>query len=296
MSKAWLEGAARRSFWSIHIKAWRESGVGQHAYCRDHGLSRNTFRRWLKALEVAAAQRSERKKQRRKAGIPVSHRRTKAVMAFWAMHVEALNWSGLRASEYAQAHGLPVDSLRRWRQELDRNPPDKDWREMLHPSARPWPKTGVELSTRTKFSPPESRLTEAPKAPPGRDGRSNRRTFTEQEKLRLVAETQQPGASVSAVARRHQIATSVLFRWRAELGLAQSKSAEFATVATIRVQERRRRGRPRKEAATLALQGLLPCPEGSIVVELGDGRHVFAPAGSDPEAVRRYVAERETGP
>jgi hypothetical protein len=142
MSKAWFEGAARRSFWSIHIRAWRESGVGQKAYCRDHGIAINTFRRWLKELEVAAAQRSERKRQRRKAGIPVSHRRTKAVMAFWSMHVEALNWSGLRASEYAQAHGLPVDSLRRWRQELDRNPPDKDWREMLHPSVRPSRKTG----------------------------------------------------------------------------------------------------------------------------------------------------------
>jgi transposase-like protein len=295
MSKARSKSAARRSFWSIHIRAWRESGVARQAGCHTHGLSPNTFRRWLKVLEVAAAQRSERNSRRRKGIIPASRRRTKAAVAFWSMHVEALNWSGLTASEYARAHGLPVFPLRYWRREFDSNPPEKDWREMLHPSARPRPKSEVELSTRTKFSPPESRLTEAPKAPPGRDGRSNRRTFTEQEKLRLVTETQQPGASVSAVARRHQIATSVLFRWRAELGLVQSKTAEFATVATIRVQERRRRGRPRKEAATLALQELLPCPEGSIVVEVGDGRHVFAPAGSDPEVVRRYVAAREAG-
>jgi len=34
--------------------------------------------------------------------------------------------------------------------------------------------------------------------------------------------------------------------------------------------------------------------DGMTAVELSDGRRVFAPEGSDPETVRRHVAERET--
>ena len=34
-------------------------------------------------------------------------------------------------------------------------------------------------------------------------------------------------------------------------------------------------------------------PLGAIAVELAEGPRVLAPAGSDPEAVRRHVAERE---
>ena len=37
----------------------------------------------------------------------------------------------------------------------------------------------------------------------------------------------------------------------------------------------------------------LPIPEGAVAVDLGDGRRVFAPPGSDPDEVRRYVAQRE---
>jgi hypothetical protein len=43
----------------------------------------------------------------------------------------------------------------------------------------------------------------------------------------------------------------------------------------------------------LELQNLLPVPDGMEAVELADGRKVFAPIGSDPDAVRKHVAERE---
>ena len=44
----------------------------------------------------------------------------------------------------------------------------------------------------------------------------------------------------------------------------------------------------------LVLQDLLPVPDGMTVVDLSDGRRVFAPEGTDPTAVRVHVAERET--
>ena len=41
-----------------------------------------------------------------------------------------------------------------------------------------------------------------------------RRSFSAEEKVRLVAETLQPGETVTAVSRRHGICTSLLHRWR----------------------------------------------------------------------------------
>ena len=41
-----------------------------------------------------------------------------------------------------------------------------------------------------------------------------RRSFNAEEKVRLVAETFQPGETVTTVSRRHGICTSLLHRWR----------------------------------------------------------------------------------
>jgi transposase len=47
---------------------------------------------------------------------------------------------------------------------------------------------------------------------PSQPGR--RRTYSAAEKQRILAEVAEPGASVSAVARRWRISPSVVFRWR----------------------------------------------------------------------------------
>jgi transposase len=46
------------------------------------------------------------------------------------------------------------------------------------------------------------------------DGPRRRRHWTRPEKRRLVAETLAPGASVSRVARRHDVNANLLFTWR----------------------------------------------------------------------------------
>jgi transposase-like protein len=74
----------------------------------------------------------------------------------------------------------------------------------------------------------ESALTGAPNADPPCDGRSHRRHFTSEEKLAIVLECERPGASVSAVARAHQLATSALFRWRAEFGYGRKEKIKLS--------------------------------------------------------------------
>ena len=45
-------------------------------------------------------------------------------------------------------------------------------------------------------------------------GVARRRRFAAEQKLAVVAETMQPGMSISYVARRHGLSPSLVFRWR----------------------------------------------------------------------------------
>ncbi len=51
-------------------------------------------------------------------------------------------------------------------------------------------------------------------------GRRRRRLWPDEEKRRIVAETFAPGASVSIVARRHDLNANMLFTWRRQIGTA----------------------------------------------------------------------------
>ena len=107
-----FENKARRSFWLVHIRAWQQSGLTRTAYCREHRLNKSTFDRWLKALDALESARIKARERRKRTHEPISKdRHNKAVQAFWAMHVEALNWSGLTAKAYAMAS--PPASRRR---------------------------------------------------------------------------------------------------------------------------------------------------------------------------------------
>ena len=52
------------------------------------------------------------------------------------------------------------------------------------------------------------------------NARRRRRVWSDDEKRRIVAETFAPGASVSIVARRHDLNANMLFTWRRQIGAA----------------------------------------------------------------------------
>ena len=60
----------------------------------------------------------------------------------------------------------------------------------------------------------------------GNESKRRRRVRSEDEKRRIVSETFEPGASVSAVARRHGLNANLLFTWRREMGTGLSALAE----------------------------------------------------------------------
>src|SRR6266852_9338645 len=65
--------------------------------------------------------------------------------------------------------------------------------------------------------------------------RRGRRLWSDDEKRRIVAETFEDGASVSIVARRHDLNANMLFTWRRAFGaVAAPASAETFVPAVIR--------------------------------------------------------------
>ena len=91
----------------------------------------------------------------------------------------------------------------------------------------------------------------------------------------MVLETEQPAATVSSVARRHDIVPSMLFRWRAQLGLAKEKPARLVDVSTT--------GKGGKNGSAAAvLFDLLMAPAGMTLVDLPDGRKVLRPQAPIP--------------
>jgi transposase-like protein len=289
-----FQNKARREWWSIHIEAWRRSGVSRKAYCRQHRLDEGTFARWLKVLageetarkltEYQTELRREKRREEREKGLRKRRRqafgistdvRNRAIQAFWAMHVEAMNWSGMGVREYAAALSLSPYALRTWRDRLDDGKVEIDWRAHLHPSARP------VASTSAKESISKSSLTDASNDAPTTPATPARRFFNDEQKFAIVMETEQPGATVSGVARKHGIVTGLLFRWRVEFGVAQKKRARLASVALA-------------DDTTAALD--IRPPEGMMAVDLPDGRRVFAPVGSNPDVVRARVESGEIAP
>jgi transposase len=64
-------------------------------------------------------------------------------------------------------------------------------------------------------------------------GRERRRRWSIETKLRVVAESQEPGACVKAVAARHDIYPSLIFNWRRQMRegrLTSSGVPEFVPV------------------------------------------------------------------
>jgi len=59
-------------------------------------------------------------------------------------------------------------------------------------------------------------------------GRVQRRRRSEEERRRIVSESFEPGASVSVVARRHDVNTNLVFTWRRRYGASVKASGESA--------------------------------------------------------------------
>ena len=109
--------------------------------------------------------------------------------------------------------------------------------------------------------------------------RRRRRFWTEAEKRRIVGETLVPGASVSIVARRHDINANLLFTWRRQLAPARVPAASGA-VTFVPAAIAPDPGSAEAPASPLA---------GRIEIVLATGERVIMGADVDATALARVV-------
>jgi hypothetical protein len=133
--------------------------------------------------------------------------------AFWRAHHEAWRRSELNQREYCEAQGIPLKAFGNWRAKFKAEPQPPLVKLLYR-------RGGLSHTLSHSLSHSLSHMTYGPPAaglivPPAREGQ--RRRFSEAGKRRIVEEAVQPGASLSAVARRYGIAARVLFRWKQEL-------------------------------------------------------------------------------
>jgi transposase len=109
-------------------------------------------------------------------------------------------------------------------------------------------------------------------------GTGRRRTWSADDKVRIVSESVTSGESVCAVARRHGLLPQQLFGWRRQLRLPAAASTEAAAplfvpaMVEVPLPERavRRRGRNRTRQADRA-SGIIEVEIDGVTVRVGRG-------------------------
>jgi transposase len=124
-------------------------------------------------------------------------------------------------------------------------------------------------------------------------GRERRRRWSTADKLRLVAETQEAGTAVRAVAARHGICESLLFTWRRQ-------AREGALVATPDVPmfmpvemigaATTSPSLPASHPVHPASGSRAAAATGVIEIELANGQHVRVGSDVNLSALRRVLA------
>ena len=108
-------------------------------------------------------------------------------------------------------------------------------------------------------------------------GAGRRRTWSDEDKARIVAEIIASGESVSAVARRHGLSPQQLFGWRRELqasqtGLSHPEELQFVPAVLAAASSppvRRERRVPRRQLEPNA--GIIEVEIDGVIVRVGHG-------------------------
>jgi transposase-like protein len=113
-------------------------------------------------------------------------------------------------------------------------------------------------------------------------GIERRRRWRLEEKLQIVAETEQPGASFADVARRHEVSRGLLWNWRSQVRRGALVAEPMPTFLPVRITA----------DAPVAVPALIPAIAASaarIEITLPDGTCVRVGADVDLATLRRVM-------
>lgn len=122
-------------------------------------------------------------------------------------------------------------------------------------------------------------------------GVERRRRWSDDEKMRIIAETLAPGAKVAAVARRHGVSPSLLFFWRRQAWTVAKNdiTPRFAPVRIAASDADLETAKGSSEASR-ARTSAMPAVRGSMIeIDLGSGRRIRVDAQVDADALARVI-------
>lgn len=70
----------------------------------------------------------------------------------------------------------------------------------------------------------------------GKSGRRKRRSWTLEEKRRIVDESLEDGASISEIARLHDLNANQLFTWRRLFGFESATATDVTTILPVTIE------------------------------------------------------------
>lgn len=156
-----------------------------------------------------------------------SRRQVRHKEPFWRAHHEAWKRSDLNQREYCEAQGIPLKAFGNWRARFVAEPQPAT-PKLLHRrgglshTVSHGLSHSVSHGTYPTMTPPPLIV------PPEREG--CRRRFNDADRRRILAEAEQPGASLSEIARRYDIDRRILCRWKR--GLAH-QAPRFVAVEIV---------------------------------------------------------------
>ena len=108
-------------------------------------------------------------------------------------------------------------------------------------------------------------------------GEHRRRSWTPDEKRRIVEESLQEGASIAEVARRHELNANLLFTWRRKLGVEPSVRNDPMPILPVTI------------ARELAAERDCPGAAGPMEIVLAEGDRIIVWADVETAALTRVL-------
>jgi transposase len=108
-------------------------------------------------------------------------------------------------------------------------------------------------------------------------GRRRRRSWTREEKRRIVEESLEDGASIAEVARRHELNANLLFTWRRKLGVERSEQNTPMGIVPVTI------------APELAAAGYCRDAAGQMEIVLSEGDRIIVWADVETAALTRVL-------
>ena len=110
-----------------------------------------------------------------------------------------------------------------------------------------------------------------------RPGARRRRSWTRDEKRRIVEESLQEGASIAGVAQRHALNANLLFTWRRKMGVEPIEQQDPMPILPVTI------------AQGLATERDCPGAAGQMEIVLAEGNRIIVWADVETAALTRVL-------